>query len=130
MDLPKDIKTFTFECEGDTTTKKYDGDFTVKCILNMRDKRLLEIEKSSIRADMANPTPDLVAYSTILATLRVRIQEAPEWWKQSVGGYELKDENVIVELFDKVMDQETKWREELKAVSQEGDTDPNPKTEN
>ena len=129
MDLPKDIKTFTFESVGLTTTKKYDGDFTVKCVLNMRDKRLLEIEKSSIRADMANPTPDLVAYSTILSNLRVRIEDGPEWWKQSTGGYDLKDENTLIELFDKVMDQETLWRKEVKAMGEEGNPNPNPQTE-
>jgi len=129
MDLPKDTRTFPFESSGDTTLKKYDGDFKVKCVLNMRDKRLLEIEKSSIRADMANPTPDLIAYSTILSNLRIRIEDSPEWWKQSSGGYDLKDENTVVELFDKVMEQETKWREEVKILSEEGNPDPNPQKE-
>jgi hypothetical protein len=84
----------------------------------MMEKRLLEIEKSSIRGDMKNPTSELIAYSVILANLRIRIQDAPEWWKQSSGGNTILDESVLVELFDKVMDQESAWRDELKAKTE------------
>lgn len=127
MDLPKNIKSFIFESTGDTTAKKYDGEFKVKCTLNMMDKRLLEIEKCAIRADIKNPTGELVAYATILATLRIRIEDSPEWWKQSNGGYDLLDENIIVDLFDKVMEKETEWREELQ---KQADPEGNPQKEN
>ena len=113
MDLPKNEKTFTFNEIGETYGKKYEGTFTVKCILNMRDKRMLEVEKSRLRLDMANPTPDLIALTTILATLRVRIIDGPEWWKQGEGD-DIEDENIVVTLFDKVTDQEEIWRKELK----------------
>jgi len=119
MDLPKNERTFQFKEKGELYGKEYDGTFTVKCVLNMLEKRILEIEKSRLRTDVLNPTSDLIALTTILANLKVRIKDGPEWWKQSGDGNSIQDENIIVTLFDKVMDQEEEWREELKAKSGE-----------
>lgn len=115
MDLPKNERSFNFNEIGDIYGNKYEGTFTVKCVLNMFDRRALEIEKSRLRLDINNPTPDLIALSTIISNLKVRILDAPEWWKQSKDGNDIQEENIVVSLFDKVMEQEDKWRSELKA---------------
>ena len=115
MDLPKNEAVFDFDAVGLTTGKKYDGQFTVVCILNMARKHALEIEKTRLMADFSNPTETLFGLATILANLRVRIVNSPEWWKQSSGGFQLMDEDVLVTLYDKVMEAEAKWREALKA---------------
>lgn len=115
MDLPKNEAAFDFNVTGSTTDKKYEGQFTVVCILNMARKHQLEIEKTRLMADFSNPTETLFGLATILANLRVRIVDSPEWWKQSGGGMNLMDEDVLVALYDKVMDAEAKWREALKA---------------
>lgn len=125
MDLPKNEAVFDFESTGGTTGKKYDGQFTVVCILNMSRKHQLEIEKTRLMADFSNPTETLFGLATILANLRVRIVNAPEWWKQSGGGFNLMDEDVLVALYDKVMEAEAKWRADLKAQATAVET-PNP----
>ena len=109
--------------------KKYDGKFTVKCVLNMFDKREVELEKSRISADTANPTAVLTSLSHILANLRVRIVKAPTWWEQSLGGFDILDENVIVQLFDTVMEQEAIWYKELKGEAEEEVAEGNPQQE-
>ena len=126
MDLPKNEKTFEFEHVGKTTGKKYEGKFTVKCVLNMFDKREIELEKSRLSADVANPTNLLSSLSHILANLRVRIMKAPTWWEQSLGGFDLLDEDVIIALYDKTMLQEDEWHKELKVQSEEEVTEGNP----
>ena len=126
MDLPKNETVFDFDYTGGTTGKKYDGQFTVVCILNMAKKHALEIEKTRLMADFSNPTETLFGLAVILGNLRVRIVQSPEWWKQSQGGFNLMDEDVLVALYDKVMEAETKWREQLKnqAVSNSPETVP------
>ena len=114
MNLPKNERTFEFCEKGDVTFKEYKGSFTVKCVLSMLDKRILEVEKSRIMADISNPTNELIALSTIMANLNVRIIESPSWWKEANNGNNIQDENIIVTLFDKVMDQEEEWRKEVK----------------
>ena len=129
MDLPHNEKTFEFSHVGTTTGRKYDGKFTVKCVLNMFDKREIELEKSRLQADVANPTNLLSSLSHILANLRIRIIKAPTWWEQSLGGFDIMDEDVIIALFDKVMEQEDTWHKELKALSTEGEPEGNPQKE-
>ncbi len=118
MDLPKNEAVFDFDYSGATTGKKYDGQFTVVCMLNMARKHALEIEKTRLMADFQNPTDGLFGLATVLANLRVRITDAPEWWRQSQGGFNLLDEDALVALYDKVIEQEAKWRESLKAQAE------------
>lgn len=122
MDIPKNERTFQFKKTGDLYGKIYEGAFTVKCILTILDKRMLEIEKSRLKLDIKNPSPDLVAWATILANLRVRIIKSPDWWKESNYGDNIEDEEIVTSLFEDVMAQEEAWREELKAKLPKEDT--------
>jgi hypothetical protein len=127
MDLPKNEKTFTFEQVGEVTGKKYDGEFTVKCVLTMFDKREVELKKTQLVSDSQNPTSLLSSISHIIATLQVRVLKAPTWWEQSADGLDILDENIVIELYDKVVAQESIWKDELKA--QIGETSGNPQKE-
>lgn len=118
MDLPSKEKTFAFEHIGETTGKKYDGQFTVLCVLNVGQKHSLALEKTRLLGNYANPTDDLAGLAIILANLRAKIVEAPEWWKQSNGGASLDDEDAMVVLYRKVQEAEFQWKEELKKKTQ------------
>jgi hypothetical protein len=114
MDMPSKESVFDFEQTGDLTEKKYDGRFTVLCILDMRQKHLLELEKTRLQGNYASPTDGLAGIAEVLANLRIKIIDAPEWWKQSNGGYDIVDEEVVVALYNKVKDAEIEWRAKLK----------------
>lgn len=118
MDLPKNEKTFTVDITGETTGQQYQGEFTVVCVLNMLKRRQLELEKTRLKADTLNPTAGLEALAQVMSHLRVRIINGPEWWKQSEGGLNIMDENVIVELYDKCLEQELAWVSEVKDKGQ------------
>ncbi len=113
MDLPstKTIIDFDFTSE---LGKKYDGQFTVLCLLNMRQKHLLELEKTRLLGNYGSPTDELAGIAIILANLRHRIVDGPTWWQQSDGGYNLTDIDVLTSLYNKVLAAETEWRTNLK----------------
>lgn len=113
MDLPASDSAFDFNFTSDLG-KKYDGQFTVRCILNMRQKHLLELEKTRLLGNYSNPTDELAGISIILATLRARIVDAPEWWKQSDGGFNISDIDALSALYDQVLAAEVEWRTKLK----------------
>ena len=119
MDLPKNERKFHFSEKGDATQHQYEGDFLVKCVLDIGDKVVLGIEKSRITADLVNPTNHLEAIGVILSNLRVRIIESPEWWKQSKGGFDIIDENIISSLYQKALEQEQEWVEALRDKAKE-----------
>lgn len=118
MDLPSKEKTFDFEHVGQTTDKKYDGRFTVRCVLNVGQKHALALEKTRLMGSYENPSDELVGLAIVLATLRARIVDAPEWWKQSQGGSLIDDEDALVYLFQKIQEAESEWKEELKKKTQ------------
>jgi hypothetical protein len=117
MDLPKNEAIFHVDLEGDTTYKRYEGQFTVRCVLSAGQRHTMELEKSRLIGSSPQPTDALIGLSEVLGTLRAKIIEAPEWWKQSLGGSSLADENVLMELYTKVADEEVKWRQKVKELA-------------
>lgn len=114
MDLPSKEKTFSFEHVGETTGKKYDGQFTVLCVLNVGQKHAMALEKTRLMGNYMNPTDDLAGFAVILANLRAKIVSAPEWWNQSGAGANIDDEDALVVLYRKITEAEVLWKEELK----------------
>jgi hypothetical protein len=111
--LPKPQATFSVDTVGETTGHHYKGDFTVKTVLSILEKHQVELEKTRMMADYANPTAGLAGISVTVANLRVRIVKSPDWWQESGQGNNIWDENIINELFDKSMAAEGKWRESI-----------------
>jgi len=119
MSLPSKEKVFDFEYIGELTGKKYDGSFTVLCILNTGLKHTMELEKTRLLGNYTNPTDELFGLALILSSLRVKIKDGPEWWRQSAGGNLIDDEGVLVKLYQKIGEAEVQWKEDLKKKTQE-----------
>jgi len=121
--LPKNESVFDFEAKGETTGETYKGQFTVMCVLNMSGRHALELEKTRLMADYANPSRGLAGIAISLATVRAKIIDAPAWWKNSDEGSLIIDENVVLTLYDKCNEVEAKWRKSLKSQSEEAQAD-------
>lgn len=117
MNLPKNEKSFMFSAEGEVTGHKYEGSFSTKCILSLSDKRVLEIEQSRLSVDLLNPTENLIAISRVIANLRVRILDAPDWFDQIISTLDTLDDNIIFELYSNCLEKSNEWRDELKEKS-------------
>ena len=117
MELPKNESTFDIETVGDTTFKNYQGQFTVRCTLTMGQKHAMELEKSRLMGSYTNPTEELVGIAVLFANLRHKIVDGPEWWKQSTGGATIKDENVLVDIYNGIMKAEEEWRQKVKELA-------------
>lgn len=111
MELPKKEHIFDFD-HTDDEGKRYDGRFTCKCALNIGEKHAVELEKTRLQGNYANPTDTLAGISQVLANLRIRIVDAPTWWQQSDGGSNL-DEVTLMALYSKVTEGDRLWREKL-----------------
>jgi len=117
MDLPKRERTFYYDFTGESGFR-YEGSLTIKCRLTVSEKYNLELEKSRLLADMSNPTDSLYGLSIALSTLRAKIVEAPNWWQQRQG-WGVEDEDALVDLYRKVEEECTKWKEELIKIAKE-----------
>ena len=121
MNLPKKESSFDFDHTGELTGKKYEGQFTVKCILNLADKRNLEIEKSRLTADLMNPTGNLSALGSVIANLRVRVIDGPDWFTQAIYSLDILDEEVVFELYGKCLDKSEEWINEVKGKAEKAE---------
>jgi len=119
MDLPKNDVTFNFKEQGATTGEEYVGEFTVISMMNVAQRYELELEKSRLIADFNNPTDGLTGIAEILSTLRTRIVDGPKWWRDSAGGFNIMDENILVSLYNRVLKAEDSWRDKLAAKGRE-----------
>jgi hypothetical protein len=117
MELPKNEDIVEIDMLGDTTLKKYEGQFTIRCVLSAGQRHAMELEKSRLMGTSPQPTDALVGLAEVLGTLRAKIVEAPEWWKQSLGGSNLSDENVLMELYNKIGEAEIQWRDKVKKLA-------------
>jgi hypothetical protein len=117
MELPKNEATFDVDLQGDTTFKQYQGQFTCRCVLTMGQKHAMELEKSRLLGSYVNPTGELEGLAQAFAALRAKVVEGPEWWKQSMGGATISDENILVELYNKVDKAEKEWRQKVKDLA-------------
>jgi hypothetical protein len=117
--LPKNEKSFDVDLVGDTTGIQYKGTFTARCVLNISSRHSLELEKTRLMADYANPSAGLAGIAIALSNIRARIVEGPAWWKDSNAGADIIDENVLFHLYSECNRVESLWRKELKKNGEE-----------
>lgn len=115
--LPSKETAFNFEHIGESG-KRYDGTFTVRCVLNVGQKHQMALEKTRLLGNYPNPTDDLAGWAVVLANLRAKVIDGPSWWTQSGGGNLIEDEDAVVMLYNKVQEAELRWKEDLKKKAQ------------
>lgn len=101
-DNDPNVKKFTIDSVGDITGIQRTGTFGFKLALSFKENFIKDEHKRLLLGNMANgvdPSPDVLAQATQFAELRVRLVEAPDWWKESENGVLLKDENILDEVY-------------------------------
>ena len=112
--LPDNEKSFDIEIEeGDTTRQHWVGKFTTKCVLNLRERSAADLLQKRMNDGMQTLEEETLIYHLIIAQLEARLTEAPEWWIATENGRELKDLNVLYEIYAKCMEAERDWREKV-----------------
>lgn len=104
---------FEINVKGDITGKQYSGQFKCK-ILNVKGRAAVAKHFAFLNGDIAkNLDPLILALHEQISFLRYCLVDYPDFWKKSDLGYDLHDENVIREIYNKCIDFEESY---LKAV--------------
>jgi hypothetical protein len=112
MGLPSKYRTFYFDVESHSG-EQFKGEFTIACKLSIRERHLMELEKTRILGGNSTPTNALMGIATMMATLHAHITKSPTWWTESSHGMDLEDENIVVELYEKIIAEQSAWYNEL-----------------
>lgn len=114
---PHELIKFTFESIGDLTKISYNGVFEIKASLNFIEKINLETDTRNI---LNHPQigeavhPDIANSAYALALIKAYVVKAPPWFNDSNYLRDFYDENVIVDLFNKINEEAKKWLETIK----------------
>jgi hemolysin activation/secretion protein len=120
--LPSNEYSFSLSAQGEKTKQKFEGSFTVKCLLS--NKELIEV---GLRTDAYNNGSQSVSTTGVglmnraIAYLEVAITKAPSWWKDSDSGRELLDRNVLYEVYNKALDAEKVYDERISKAAEEAE---------
>lgn len=111
--LPSREAIFLFD-ETDEFGIRYHGEFKVHCVCDIGTKHKIELQKTRLMADYANPSPGLIALAESIADVRGRIIESPEWWRKDLDeGAALIDPNILFKIQEKCAECEKAWKESV-----------------
>lgn len=120
MALKGDTFTFTITERGETTGEKFNWAFTAKRRLSIRDRIQKDtVRRSLVGAGMQDATPDTMIRAEMLAHLSVSITESPKEWRDSQGGLDLYDDNVIIAVYEAVNKAQSEAQRETDAAAVE-----------
>lgn len=116
---PAEGISFEVHVRGNITGKTWDGSFRAKPLLTFRDQLNIDkLRRDFVGTDGSNAAPEAFSTAVVLSELAFRLTETPEWWKESQGGLDLCDPNVVEEVYKKSKAIES---EHVKKVEADGD---------
>lgn len=104
--------TFSISEVGETSGEKVNWAFTAKNKLSLRDL----INKDAQRRAIIGPNPETALQATvmraeILSHLAVSIVESPKAWRDSGGGLDLFDDNIVIKIYEEIQEGQAKATE-------------------
>lgn len=106
-EMPKTQTTMYIEYKSEADKKTYSGDFTFKR-LNIGEIAQVGVETSRLNGGLVvDDNTDYI--NTMLATMKLSVVKAPEWWKPA----DLYDIAAVITVYKKYMEYERSFRPSL-----------------
>ncbi len=102
---------------GEISGEKYQGTFEVRKVLTPAQKAQADVERRNF---LGNPLageavdPETAELAFAISQLKVRIVKAPKWYQESNNLKNFIDNNVLVELVNKVIEIEINFKKSIK----------------
>jgi hypothetical protein len=110
--LPSMEHKFSIQIQGSDTQQMFIGEFMYRRP-NIAEKSMIEQMRVRLNGDLKTLSNDVAINNEALSYLKFTIKEAPEWWSNSNHGASLHDENVLFEIYNKVIVFEAEWRKKV-----------------
>lgn len=119
-ELPPKTNRFSVKVTGNVTNTEFEGSFTFR-IPNVRTTAQISLMEARLNEGLSDSLDaSTLATHYMIAYLRYSLVENkeegevyPKWWKESNYGYELYDANVITAIYNKCLEYEKEWREQV-----------------
>jgi hypothetical protein len=107
--LPNNEKTFHIKVQGERSKEWFEGDFTVKCLLNQAEQIDVALKTDRYNGGSASLPAQYALMNRTIAELEVRVKKGPTWWQESQSGRFLYDTNIVLEVFKESFKAEEAW---------------------
>ncbi len=116
--------SFMVDVIGDVTGHKWEGNFQAKPVLTHSEQLLRDqIMRDLLGVNPKDASPRAVSQSGIIAEIRVRCTVTPSWWKDANNGLSLYDENILAVIFDKCLEIDQKWKDDIRIRAEKAKKD-------
>lgn len=117
--LPDMEFRFQYQGTGEESQINWVGDFMYRRP-TLRERAMIDVMQKRLNGDLLTIDADTRYYNEAISHLRFTLKESPDWWRESDHGASLYDANVIVDLYDKILQFEKKWREKTFSGDEKG----------
>lgn len=111
--LPGMIHEFEINVVGEETNERYQGAFKYKRP-NIGLRRQIKIYQDELNNGSTTLDENTQGLNFIISHLHFTLLEFPKWWN---GGIDLYDENVVLAIYQKVLDFEEEFRKKIQSKS-------------
>lgn len=116
--LPSMEHRFSIAVEGEETSVLWKGDFLYKRP-TIGQRGQIDVMRSRLNGDLRNIDLETQTFHEALSYLRFTLAEYPSWWGESDFGASLHDGNVVIEVYNKVIDFEADWKKRVHGGDEE-----------
>lgn len=122
--LPSMELEFEVNVVGDTTGERYAGSFKYKRP-NLGLIRQIRTTRAHLNEDLVNLDDETKLLNEMVSWLSYTIVDSPKWWNNN--GWDLYDYNVVLAVYDKVLEYEKSFRKKIEDIGEDGDENKSPK---
>lgn len=110
---------FTIDVIGETTEKSWKGIFKTKLRLSHRD----QLRQDELRRDLLGKSPEAASprainQAEIFSMVLTHLIETPQWWTMNGNGLDLEDDNVVAEVYGKILEAKVEAAKKLKGEAE------------
>jgi hypothetical protein len=115
---------FSIDVVGEVSEKPWKGVFKAKIRLSHRD----QLKQDELRRDLLGSKPESASarahnQAEIFATVLIHLTESPQWWTMAGNGLDLEDDNVIAEVYGKILEAKVEAAKKLRGEAETAKTE-------
>lgn len=106
---------FSIDVTGEVSGQPWKGVFKAKLRLSHRDQlRMDEIRRDLLGKNPETASPRAQNSADVFSFVAIHLLEAPQWWKMNGEGLDLEDDNVVAEVYGKIVEAKVEAQKKIK----------------
>jgi hypothetical protein len=115
---------FSIDVKGEITDKTWKGVFKTKLRLSHLD----QLQQDEIRRDLLGKNPESASprasnSADVFSFVLIHLIETPQWWDMNGAGLDLEDDNVVAEIYGKIVEVKLAAMKKLKDEAEAAKTE-------